>query len=111
MAVSAGDALETLMAAHGSGAAALSRAADYVRGHPRGVAVVLTVELCSLTFQREDLTVANLISASGLQQDLIWVGVPLAAITGMPEAAVEGSESALGSEVSDAGAADTHTLA
>ena len=38
-------------------------AADYVRGHSGDVAVVLTVELCSLTFQREDLTVANLISA------------------------------------------------
>ena len=46
-----------------AGAAALSRAADYVRAYPHGVAVVLTVELCSLTFQREDLTVANLISA------------------------------------------------
>lgn len=45
-----------------AGAAALSRAADYVRGHPRGVALVLTVELCSLTFQREDTSVANLIS-------------------------------------------------
>ena len=32
------------------------------------------------------------------------------AITGLPEAAVEGTEITLGSEVSDAGAADTHTL-
>jgi alkylresorcinol/alkylpyrone synthase len=51
-----------------AGAAAVSRAADYVRGHPRGVAVVLAVELCSLTLQRHDLSVANLI-ASGLFGD------------------------------------------
>jgi alkylresorcinol/alkylpyrone synthase len=45
-----------------AGAAAVSRAADYLRGHPDGVALVLCVELCSLTFQREDRSVANLIS-------------------------------------------------
>jgi hypothetical protein len=45
-----------------AGAAAVSRAIDYVRGEPDGVAVVLTVELCSLTLQREDRSVANLIS-------------------------------------------------
>lgn len=45
-----------------AGAAAVSRAADYLRGAPRGVALVLTIELCSLTLQREDRSVANLIS-------------------------------------------------
>lgn len=45
-----------------AGAAAVSRAADYVRAFPRQVAVVLTVELCSLTLQRDDPSVANLIS-------------------------------------------------
>jgi alkylresorcinol/alkylpyrone synthase len=45
-----------------AGAAAVSRAADYVRAFPAHVAVVLTVELCSLTLQRQDLSVANLIS-------------------------------------------------
>src|SRR5262245_41975546 len=45
-----------------AGAAAVSRAADYLRGHPDAVVVVLTVELCSLTFQLGDLSVANLIS-------------------------------------------------
>ncbi|MBL8752989.1 MAG: type III polyketide synthase [Planctomycetes bacterium] len=45
-----------------AGAAAVSRAVDYLRGHPRGVAVVLTVELCSLTLQPQDRSVANLIS-------------------------------------------------
>lgn len=51
-----------------AGAAAVSRAADFVRGRPNGVAVVLTVELCSLTLQRDDRSVANLIS-SGLFGD------------------------------------------
>lgn len=45
-----------------AGAAAVSRACDFTRGEPDGVALVLTVELCSLTLQREDRSVANLIS-------------------------------------------------
>ncbi|MGB7135841.1 MAG: 3-oxoacyl-[acyl-carrier-protein] synthase III C-terminal domain-containing protein [Acidobacteriaceae bacterium] len=51
-----------------AGAAGLSRVADYVRAYPDQVAVLLSVELCSLTFQRHDLSVANLIS-SGLFGD------------------------------------------
>ena len=46
-----------------AGAAAVSRAADFVRGHRTGVALVLTIELCSLTWQRDDLSLANVISA------------------------------------------------
>lgn len=45
-----------------AGAAGLSRAADYVRAFPDQVAVLLSVELCSLTWQRDDKSVANLIS-------------------------------------------------
>lgn len=51
-----------------AGAAGVARAADYLRGHPDHVAVLLSVELCSLTLQREDLSVPNLI-ASGLFGD------------------------------------------
>ena len=51
-----------------AGAAGVARAADYLEGHPREVAVLLSVELCSLTLQREDLSVPNLI-ASGLFGD------------------------------------------
>lgn len=51
-----------------AGAAGLARAADYVRAHPDQVALLLSVELCSLTWQRDDLSVANLIS-SGLFGD------------------------------------------
>jgi len=44
------------------GAAAVARAADVLRGSPDGVALVLCVELCSLTLLLEDRSVANLIS-------------------------------------------------
>jgi alkylresorcinol/alkylpyrone synthase len=46
----------------------VARAADYVRAYPDEVAVLLSVELCSLTLQREDLSLANLVS-SGLFGD------------------------------------------
>jgi alkylresorcinol/alkylpyrone synthase len=46
-----------------AGAAAISRASDYVRAYPDQIAVVLSVELCSLTLQRGDVSMANLISA------------------------------------------------
>jgi alkylresorcinol/alkylpyrone synthase len=51
-----------------AGAAGIARAADYVRGFPDHVAVLLSVELCSLTLQPEDLSIPNLI-ASGLFGD------------------------------------------
>ena len=51
-----------------AGAAGIARAADYVRAYPSEAAALVSVELCSLTIQREDLTVANLIS-SGLFAD------------------------------------------
>ncbi len=51
-----------------AGAAGIARAADYVKAYPREVAVLLSVELCSLTLQREDLSIPNLI-ASGLFGD------------------------------------------
>jgi alkylresorcinol/alkylpyrone synthase len=51
-----------------AGAAGIARAADYVRAYPSQAVAVVSVELCSLTLQREDLSVANLIS-SGLFAD------------------------------------------
>jgi alkylresorcinol/alkylpyrone synthase len=50
------------------GAAGIARAADYVRAFPRETALVLSVELCSLTLQRDDASMANVI-ASGLFGD------------------------------------------
>jgi alkylresorcinol/alkylpyrone synthase len=46
-----------------AGAAGIARAADYVKAYPGQTAVLLSVELCSLTLQRGDLSMANLISA------------------------------------------------
>ncbi|MGH9584817.1 MAG: type III polyketide synthase [Bryobacteraceae bacterium] len=51
-----------------AGAAGIARAADYVKAFPNEAALVLSVELCSLTVQQDDLSVANLIS-SGLFGD------------------------------------------
>jgi alkylresorcinol/alkylpyrone synthase len=51
-----------------AGAAGIARAADYVRAYPDRIAVLLAVELCSLTLQRNDLSVPNLI-ATGLFAD------------------------------------------
>lgn len=51
-----------------AGAAGLARAADALRPYPHGVSLLLAVELCSLTLQREDLSIPNII-ASGLFGD------------------------------------------
>jgi alkylresorcinol/alkylpyrone synthase len=44
------------------GALGLTRAADYVLAYPGHAAALVSVEICSLTIQRDDLSVANLIS-------------------------------------------------
>jgi alkylresorcinol/alkylpyrone synthase len=46
-----------------AGAAGISRAADYVYGYKDQAAALLSIELCSLTLQRDDLSMAHLISA------------------------------------------------
>jgi alkylresorcinol/alkylpyrone synthase len=51
-----------------AGAAGIARLHDYLVGHPRSVAVLMCVELCSLTLQRDDTSLANLV-ASGLFGD------------------------------------------
>jgi alkylresorcinol/alkylpyrone synthase len=51
-----------------AGAAGIGRIHDYLLGHPDDVAVLLAVELCSLTVQRDDTSTANLV-ASGLFGD------------------------------------------
>jgi len=51
-----------------AGAAGLARASDYLRAYPGQHALLLSVELCSLTIQWEDLSIPNII-ASGLFGD------------------------------------------
>ena len=46
------------------GAAGLARARDFALAHPRARVLLVAVELCSLTFQRRDVTVRNLVAAS-----------------------------------------------
>ena len=69
-----------------AGAAAISRAADYVKAYPDQAAVVLSVELCSLTLQREDISMANLIS-SGLFGDGAAAVIVAGADCGLPTTA------------------------
>jgi alkylresorcinol/alkylpyrone synthase len=51
-----------------AGAAGIARVHDYLVGHPDDVAVLLSVELCSLTVQRDDDSIDNIV-ASGLFGD------------------------------------------
>jgi len=51
-----------------AGASGIARIHDHLVGHPDDVAVLVAVELCSLTVQRDDTSVANLV-ASGLFGD------------------------------------------
>jgi alkylresorcinol/alkylpyrone synthase len=46
-----------------AGAMALGRAADFIKAHPGGNVLIIAVELPSLTFQRKDISQANLISS------------------------------------------------
>jgi len=46
-----------------AGAAGVARAAEYVRAFPDQLALFVSVELCSLTVQRDDPSIANMISA------------------------------------------------
>src|SRR4029077_6344329 len=47
-----------------AGAAGVARMHDYLLAFPDHVAVLLAVELCSLTLQRNDFSIANLVAAS-----------------------------------------------
>jgi alkylresorcinol/alkylpyrone synthase len=47
-----------------AGAAGIARVHDYLQGHPDQVALLLSVELCSLTLQRTDASVQNLVAAA-----------------------------------------------
>ncbi|MCW2775132.1 MAG: chalcone and stilbene synthase domain protein [Nocardioides sp.] len=51
-----------------AGAAGVARLSDFVAGRPDSVAALVSVELCSLTVQRDDVSLANMV-ASGLFAD------------------------------------------
>lgn len=79
-----------------AGAAGIARVRDYLLAYPDGVAVLLSVELCSLTVQRHDLSVPNAI-ASGLFGDgaaaVVMVGADRARRMGITGPRVIGSRS------------------
>ena len=93
-----------------AGAAGIARAADYVRAYPKQCAVMVSVELCSLTWQRKDLSVANLIS-SGLFGDgsaaVIVAGGERSAtgpeVLGSRSSFYRGTEEVMGWDISEEG--------
>lgn len=66
-----------------AGAAGVARLHDFLLGRPQGVAALVSVELCSLTVQRDDPSPANLV-ASGLFGD--GAGAVIAVGPGHPRA-------------------------
>jgi alkylresorcinol/alkylpyrone synthase len=69
------------------GVVALARAADYLAAHPEGAALVLAMELSSLTFQRWDRSNTNVVSTAifgdgGAAVALVGAKHPLAASRG-----------------------------
>ena len=93
-----------------AGATGIAQAADYVRAYPDRVAVLLSVELCSLTWQRSDLSIANLI-ASGLFGDgaaaVVVAGDAVTAcgpeIVDTSSSFYPGTENAMGWDISEEG--------
>lgn len=81
-----------------AGAAGIARVHDYLVGHPDAVAVLLAVELCSLTVQRDDVSTANLV-ASGLFGDgaaaVVMVGADRARALGLDGPRVRATRSRL----------------
>jgi alkylresorcinol/alkylpyrone synthase len=81
-----------------AGAAGLARVHDYLLGHPDEIAVLVSVELCSLTLQRDDDSVANFV-ASGLFGDgaaaVVVAGADRAAELGLPGPDILGTRAAL----------------
>ncbi|MBI3895294.1 MAG: type III polyketide synthase [Acidobacteria bacterium] len=62
-----------------AGAAALAKASEFIRAFPGSTVLVIAVEIPSLTFQREDLSQANLISTV-----LFGDGAAAVVVTGRP---------------------------
>jgi alkylresorcinol/alkylpyrone synthase len=81
-----------------AGAAGLARVHDYLLGHPDDIAVLLSVELCSLTLQRDDDSTANFV-ASGLFGDgaaaVVVAGSRRAEALGLPGPEIVDTRSAL----------------
>lgn len=81
-----------------AGASGIARVHDYLAGHPDGTALLVSVELCSLTVQHDDDSMDNLV-ASGLFGDgaaaVVLVGDRRAAALGTTGPEVVASRSRL----------------
>lgn len=88
-----------------AGAAGIGRVHDYLVGHPNEIAILLSVELCSLTLQADDVSMANIVS-SGLFGDgagaIVMIGSHRAEKMGITGPRVVDSKSRLYPETEDA---------
>jgi alkylresorcinol/alkylpyrone synthase len=97
-----------------AGAAGIARAADYLRAFPEQAVLLLSVELCSLTFQKNDRSMAHMV-ATGLFGDgaaaVVMVGEERARRLGLTGPRVEatrsvfypGTEDIMGWDISEQG--------
>ena len=97
-----------------AGATGIARVHDYLLGDPDGVAILLSIELCSLTVQRDDLSMPNIV-ASGLFGDgaaaVVMLGERRALAMGLAGPRVlssrsriyEASEAAIGWDIKETG--------
>jgi alkylresorcinol/alkylpyrone synthase len=87
-----------------AGAAGIARVNDYLVGHPGEVGVLLSVELCSLTLQRDDATMANFV-ATGLFGDgaaaVVMVGDNRQPPSGRPDTAEPHAATSTGPRIVD----------
>lgn len=86
-----------------AGAAGIARVRDHLVGHPHDVALLVSVELCSLTLQHGDASMANVVS-SGLFGDGAAAAVMLGddRARGVPGVDVVDSRAALVPDTTDA---------
>lgn len=96
------------------GAAGLSRAYEYCLAYPTANVLVLSVELCSLTFQKDDYSKSNLVGASlfadGIacalvagKQSTVKVKQPMPRIIGTMSKFMPNSEDVMGWDVKNNG--------
>ncbi len=87
------------------GAAGLSRARDFALADPTSRVLLVALELCSLTFQRNDLSKRNLIASSlfgdGAAAALVVGGEVQATANGMPPLELLGSRSTFWHDTTD----------
>ena len=96
------------------GAAGISRAFEYCKAYPRANVLVLSIELCSLTFQKDDYSKSNLVGVSLFSdgvacalisgdQSEIAVNIPVPSIIGTTSKWMPDSEDVMGWDIKNNG--------